>query len=72
MSKTLISWLGTSASILGAFLMAFGYAQAGYIFFSVGSISWLYIGAMTRDGALTVLNGTFFVANLIGLYRAFV
>ncbi len=68
----LISWAGTIASIIGAFLMAFGVVLTGYIFFAVGSVSWLFVGYTTRDNALMLLNGTFFVANIIGLYRAFV
>ena len=68
----LISWFGTFASIAGAFLMAFGYAKVGYICFSLGSISWLYVGFTGKDKPLIVLNGTFFIANIIGVYRAFV
>lgn len=67
-----ISWFGTAASISGAFLMAFGIVQMGYICFSLGSISWLYIGVTNKDKPLIVLNGTFFIANIIGLYRAFI
>lgn len=70
--KLWVSWLGTIASILGAFLMAFGHLQSGYCFFTVGSASWLAIGFIARDRALLTLNATFFVANVIGLYRAFV
>lgn len=67
-----ISWFGTISSILGAFLMAFGIVRLGYICFSLGSISWLYVGFTGKDKPLIVLNGTFFIANIIGLYRAFV
>ena len=51
--------------------MAFGIVQIGYICFSLGSIAWLYVGFANRDKPLMVLNGTFFVANIIGLFRAF-
>ena len=68
----IISWFGTATSIAGAFLMAFGIVQIGYICFSLGSIAWLYVGFANRDKPLMVLNGTFFVANIIGLFRAFV
>jgi hypothetical protein len=71
MIKTL-SWLGTVASILGAFLMAFGMVQYGYIAFSIGSVSCLYVAITKKDMPLITLNGTFFIANIIGLYRAFV
>ena len=68
----IVSWLGTITSILGSFLMAFGMAKYGYILFCIGSVSWLSVGVVNKDKPLCVLNGTFFIANLIGLYRAFV
>lgn len=68
----ILSWFGTATSITGAFLMAFGIVGMGYICFCLGSISWLYVGFANRDKPLMVLNGTFFVANIIGLFRAFV
>lgn len=68
----IISWLGTVSSILGAYLMALGFAQYGYIAFSIGSISCLYVAGYKKDMPLIVLNGAFFLANIIGLYRAFV
>lgn len=65
-----LSWFGTVASILGAFLMAFGIVLMGYIFFTLGSISWLIVGFKRKDNSLITLNGTFFLANIIGLTRA--
>jgi len=71
MLKNLISWVGTATSIVGSFAIAFGLVQLGYSLFIVGSASWLYVGFANRDRALITLNGVFFIANLIGLYRAF-
>lgn len=65
-----LAWLGTMASIIGAFLMAFGIVLLGYICFSLGSVSWLIVGVTRKDNSLITLNGTFFVANIIGLTRA--
>jgi len=67
-----ISWFGTFTSIAGAFLMAFGFVKFGYVCFSLGSFSWLIIGVKEKNKPMLVMNGTFFVANIIGLYRAFV
>lgn len=67
----IISWLGTLTSIVGSFVIAFGMMKLGYCFFLVGSASWLYVAFVSRDKALGVLNGTFLIANLIGVYRAF-
>ena len=66
----IIAWIGTIASIAGSFLIAFGMMLAGYSFFLIGSLAWLTIGAKNRDYALMTLNGTFFVANIIGFVRA--
>ena len=65
-----LSWFGTVVSITGAFCVASQVILCGYILFSLGSISWLIVGFSKRDNALCVLNGTFFVANLLGLYNA--
>lgn len=65
-----LAWLGTMASIIGAFLMAFGIVLLGYICFSLGSISWLIVAVYRKDNSLLILNGFFFVANIIGLTRA--
>ena len=68
----LISWLGTVTSIVGSFALSLGFAKIGYSLFIIGSLSWLIVAIVKRDKALLVLNGTFFAANLIGIYRAFV
>jgi hypothetical protein len=69
--KKIISWLGTITSIIGAFMVASQIIFFGYCAFIIGSVSWLIIGIINKDKPLIVLNGTFFVANLIGLYNAF-
>jgi hypothetical protein len=68
----IIPWIGTITSITGSFSIAFGHMQLGYICFSLGSLCWLYVGVTKKDKPLIILNGTFFVANIIGLTRAFV
>ncbi len=65
-----ISWIGTCSSILGAFLVAMTFALAGYSAFILGSITWLTIGVLKKDVALSVLNGFFLMANIIGIYNA--
>ena len=66
----IVSWIGTVASILGAYLVALQFILVGYVAFSIGSITWLIVGMKRRDSALIVMNGTFFIANMIGLYNA--
>jgi hypothetical protein len=65
----IISWLGTISSIIGSFLLAFQIALIGYCAFMLGSISWLAVGLYSKNKPLVVLNGTFFLANCIGLYN---
>jgi len=69
---TFVSWLGTATSIFGSFAVAMQFFKIGYLCFLVGSLSWLFVSVIRKDKALGVLNGTFFVANLIGIYNAFV
>lgn len=67
-----IKWFGTFASIIGAFLVANMFMGIGYICFTLGSLSWLTVGYREKDYSLITLNGTFFIANLMGLYHAYV
>lgn len=67
-----ISWVGTITSIGGAFLVALGLMQLGYISFLIGSTSWLYVGVKVKDSSLITLNGVFMIANIIGTFRSFV
>jgi len=66
-----ISWVGTLSSIIGAFIVASQLFFLGYCFFIIGSLSWLMVGFNRKDKSLIVLNGTFFLANILGLYNSF-
>ena len=63
----MLAWIGTATSILGSFMVATGVILVGYCFFTIGSASWLVVAYKRKDKALGLLNGTFFVANIIGL-----
>ncbi len=65
-----ISWFGTVASVVGSFTVALKFFLLGYVLFIAGSVSWLAVGIVRRDGALVALNGAFLLANLIGVYNA--
>ena len=67
----ILSWFGTFVSILGSFAVASKMFQIGYVLFTFGSLSWLIVAWVKRDKALGVLNGTFFMANLLGIYNNF-
>jgi hypothetical protein len=65
-----VSWLGTLSSIIGAFLVASQIIFVGYLAFIIGSLSWLIVGFIRKDKSLITLNGTFFLANILGIYNA--
>lgn len=65
-----VSWLGTVASIIGAFLVASKIVFIGYLLFIIGSASWLIVGTVRKDSSLIVLNFVFFLANILGIYNA--
>ena len=69
MITKIISWTGTIASIIGAFLVSSKIFLLGYCFFTVGSLLWLIIAIKNRDFPLGILNLTFFIANCIGLHN---
>ncbi len=64
-----LSWIGTGASVIGSFVVAWQIFLVGYCFFLLGSVSWLIVACSRRDKSLALLNGTFVVANLIGLWK---
>lgn len=63
-------WIGTATSIVGSFLVAFHLFTAGYIFFLVGAVCWLWIAYKTRNHSLAILNLFFTAANIIGLWNS--
>lgn len=67
----IFSWFGTITSIIGSFLVALHYFQAGYIFFLLGSATWLYVAFRENNKPLGILNFTFLTANIIGICNSF-
>lgn len=66
-----LSWFGTFVSILGSFAVASAMFKIGYVLFTFGSAAWLTVAFVRRDKSLGVLNGTFLLANLLGIYNNF-
>jgi hypothetical protein len=66
----MIGWIGTVASVIGSFVVAFQVFVLGYVLFLIGSVSWLWVAVKTRNLSLGVLNGFFMLANIIGLWRS--
>ena len=64
-------WTGTAAGIMGAVLVALntGVTGYGFLLFLVSSLLWSAAGWVQRDESLVLLQGTFTVINVIGVYR---
>jgi hypothetical protein len=68
---TVISYSATAASISGSFLVALHFALLGYSAFLFGALGWIYVALKRLDNPLLILNATFLIANLIGVYNAY-
>jgi len=64
-----IETLGTLAGIIGAFLVAMKFGQYGYPFFFVSSLCLLSSAIKFKQKNFIALQGTFFTANLIGVFN---
>jgi hypothetical protein len=64
-------WLGRATGIAGALIITLnlGLVVAGFVLFLVSSILWSAVSWVQRETSLLVLQGTFPVINLVGIYR---
>jgi len=69
----MLSWLATVATIIAASMTASNLGAritgTGFIIFTVGSIAWLSLGAITGQPALVWTNAVLTVLNLFGIWR---
>ena len=70
-SLRIVKWLGTVFGVTGALIIAMNLGVVGYgfVLFLGSSLLWGTAGWLQRDGSLVVLQGTFTVINVIGIYR---
>ncbi len=66
-----VKWLGTATGIAGALIIAMnlGLVVAGFVLFLVSSILWSVVSWVQRETSLLVLQVTFTVINVLGIYR---
>jgi hypothetical protein len=64
-----IETIGTLAGIAGAFLVACKLGHIGYPFFFVSSMALLGSAVAQKQRNFVALQGTFFAANVIGLFN---
>jgi nicotinamide riboside transporter PnuC len=62
-------WIGTVSGIIGSILVAMnnGLQDFGYIFFLIGSLSWLFVSIKDKANAAIMQWGFFTVINFVGL-----
>ena len=62
-------FFGVVCGIVGAFLAAAKFGNFGYPLFTLSSIALLYSAIKQKNWNLTALQGTFFCANIVGVYN---
>jgi hypothetical protein len=64
-------WIGTGTGVLAASLIALnlGVEAYGFGLFLISSVLWTWAGWMHREASLVLLEATFTVINVVGLYR---
>lgn len=66
-----IKWFGTATGVAGALVLALNLPLSGWgwALFLVSSLSWTFAGAVMKDMSLVVLQFTFVVVDVIGIWR---
>jgi hypothetical protein len=66
-----LKWAGSSAGIVGAFIVAanIGLSGWGFVVFLLGSLSWVIAGFKMEEPSIWLLNMAFTTANLLGIWR---
>ena len=68
---TAAKWTGTATGVTGAIIIALnlGLVVPGFTLFLMSSVVWTLIGWVQREMSLFVLQATFTVINIVGIYR---
>ena len=66
MNLTLLKWLGTGFTILGALTTSLGLDPANVILFNLGSIFWLWAALRMREAALIAVNAALLTIYVFG------
>lgn len=64
-------WIGTLTGVAGALIIALnlGMVVLGFALFLVSSVLWTAAGWLQREPSLVVLQGTFTIINVVGIWR---
>lgn len=67
MNLTLLKWLGTAFTILGALLTSLeGYDPYNVLAFNLGAIFWLWASVLMKDAALMAVNASLLTIYVFG------
>ena len=63
--------IGTATGVAGAIVVAgnLGFMAQGFMLFFISSVLWSVVGWVQREISLLVLQATFSLINIIGIYR---
>lgn len=71
--EAVANWVAPIATTIAAIIVAANLGTKitgwGFIFFCVGSVGWMIVGAVTGQANLLWQNALLFVVNLIGVWR---
>lgn len=66
-----VKWFGTLTGVAGALILALNIPISGWgwVLFAVSAAAWTAAGMAMREYSLAVLQGTFLIVDLIGIWR---
>ncbi len=66
-----LRWFGTVTGVVGALILALNIPVSGWgwLLFAISAAAWTVAGMVIRDHSLVVLQGTFLVVDLVGIWR---
>lgn len=66
-----LKWFGTIAGVAGALILALNIPLSGWgwVLFTASSAAWTAAGLAMRDASLVVLQATFLVVDILGIWR---
>ncbi len=71
--EDMLRWVGMGAAVIAAVMVSARLGQRltgiGFVVFLVSSTSWVAVGLMAGEPALTIQNGVLTIVNLVGIWR---
>ncbi len=68
---TTLKWIGTITGLVGALILAVNLPLSGWgwVLFAASALAWTIAGIVMREYSLVLLQGGFFIVDLLGIYR---